>query len=452
VYLPEPAKVQKTEQPSERVQLAHPVTRRAVPIALDTVLRLAEEQNHQVALAREKLAASETEKHLADLSWLPDIHAGVAYYRHEGGIQNEDGTLTHSSFGSLFPGADLTARLDLRDSMYKRINAERQVWQQEHELSRITSETLLEAASTYIDLLTARTTEAEFKRIEAKENEVVKRAEALFKSDASNEVLAEAARAQATGRKQAISQTHAQGDAAAAKLAYLLGLGPDVELIPVETALKPITLVDDKQPTDALVAQALQAGPGIRELEQMVAVIQDGIDRASGCGRFLPVFEVRALEGAFLAGPGDSLSSSNRLDMGFQMRWNLTDLFTAKDRTQLAQSRLQQAELGVEDLRGKLTMGVQESQLNIQASREEITLGNRQIQHADKSYQLSDKRLKENVPGGSTTEVLAALRVVEMAHLGTLSAIRAHNKAQVRLMVLTGAAGAGEHGKKTDCP
>jgi outer membrane protein TolC len=421
-----------------------------VPIALDTVLRLAEEQNHQVALAREKLAASETEKHLADLSWLPDIHAGVAYYRHEGGIQNEDGTLTHSSFGSLFPGADLTARLDVRDTMYKRISAERQVWQQEHELARITSETLLEAAETYVDLLTARTTEAVLKGIETKENDALKWVEGLFNKgmEKSVEPALEAARAQVTGRKLAISQAHAQGDAAAAKLAYLLGLGPDVELVPVETALKPITLVDDKQPTEALVSQALQAGPGIRELEQMVAVIQDGIDRASGPGRFLPVFEVRALEGAFAAGPGDSLSWSNRFDMGVQMRWNLTELFTAHDRTQLAHSRLQQAELGVEDLRGRLTMGVQEAQQTIQAGRDQIALGNTQVQHANNSYTLSDKRLKQRVEGSSTTEVLAALRGVEMAHLSSLGAIRAHNKAQVRLMVLIGAAGAGEHGKK----
>src|SRR5262249_44912436 len=148
---------------------------------LDTVLRLAEEQNAQVALARERLHEREAEKDLADLSWLPNIHAGTAFYRHEGGIQNENGTLTRSSTGALFPGLDVSARLDLRETAFQRINAERQLWQQKGELSRVTSETLMDAANTYIDLLAARTSEAILLRTETYQREVLRWAEELFK-------------------------------------------------------------------------------------------------------------------------------------------------------------------------------------------------------------------------------------------------------------------------------
>src|SRR5262249_21978703 len=82
---------------------------KVLPVDLDTVLHLAEEQNVQIALAREKLNESHAEQELADLSWLPNIHAGLAYYRHEGGIQNEDGTLQHSSTGALYPALDIAA-------------------------------------------------------------------------------------------------------------------------------------------------------------------------------------------------------------------------------------------------------------------------------------------------------------------------------------------------------
>src|SRR5207248_10854094 len=137
---------------------------RVLPVDLDAVLHLAEGQNRQVALARERLNQYHAEKDLADLSWLPNIHAGLAYYRHEGGIQNEDGTLQHSSTGALFPGLDIAARFDLRETGFQRINAERKVWQQKGELSRITSEKLLDAAETYVDLLAARTSEAILRR------------------------------------------------------------------------------------------------------------------------------------------------------------------------------------------------------------------------------------------------------------------------------------------------
>jgi hypothetical protein len=53
---------------------------------------------------------------------------------------------------------------------------------------------------------------------------------------------------------------------------------------------------------------------------------------------------------------------------------------------------------------------------------------------------LSEKRLQENVAGASTTEVLQSLRGLEVAHINYLQAIAAHNKAQIRLMLLLGPA------------
>ena len=139
----------------------------ALPIGLDTVFRLAEEQNPQVALARARVREAYAEKEVAS-RWLPDIYVGTAYYRHEGGIQNEDGTLTHSSTAAMFAGLEIDGKLDVREFAYQKVNAQRKVWQQRGELSRVTSETLLGAASTYIDLLTARTGEAIAREIEGK--------------------------------------------------------------------------------------------------------------------------------------------------------------------------------------------------------------------------------------------------------------------------------------------
>jgi outer membrane protein TolC len=416
-------------------------SKRVVPISLDTVFHLAEGQNSQVALAREKLNESMIEKNIADWAWLPTVQAGMAYWRHEGGIQNEDGTLTKSSFSSSFPGLDMKAQLDLRSLAYQRVNAERQIWQQQGELSRVTSDTLLDASSTYIDLLTARSSEAVMLKIEEKEKEVLNWAEALYKQDKSAQVMVEGARVQLVGREQAINQARAQGDAAAAKLAYLLGLSPDVQLLPIESVVKPIDLVDANQPTDVLVSRAMQAGPGVRELEQLVSVIQNAIDAAAGPSRFLPVFEMRMGEGAFGAGPDATQRWTNRFDLGVQMHWNLTELVTARDKRNLAQSRLEQAELAHHDLRGKLTLGVQEAQQTIQSSHKIIDLGAAQVKHAETTYKLSDLRLRNRVEGGSTTDVLNAIRALEAAQLNSLNAIRAYNKAQVRLMVLMGAAG-----------
>jgi outer membrane protein TolC len=268
---------------------------------------------------------------------------------------------------------------------------------------------------------------------------VLKRAEALASEGA--QVQVEAIRAQSLGRRRAMAQLHQQGDAAAAKLAYLLGLGPDVQLVPADSALRPVELADASQPLETLVGQALSAGPGVRELERMLAVIQGGIDRANGPGRFLPVVELRTLETGMFAGKNSTYDSANRFDAGVQMRWNLSDLFRARDQRRIASSKLAQAHLSYEELRARLALGVEEAKDTIEGSRTQLRLCTEQIDHACRAYRLSDTRLRTNVPGSSTSEVTGAIQLLEMAHLNSLGAIREYNKAQVRLMILLGAAG-----------
>src|SRR5438132_1162029 len=105
-YHPEPAPPPTQLPPVSDV--AAPVAK-PLPINLDTVLRLAEEQNAQIGVARAKVDASLAENEAAARGWLPKVYAGVGYFRHEGGIQNENGTLTRSSFGTLFPGVEINA-------------------------------------------------------------------------------------------------------------------------------------------------------------------------------------------------------------------------------------------------------------------------------------------------------------------------------------------------------
>src|SRR5205807_5889107 len=116
----------------------------------------------------------------------------------------------------------------------------------------------------------------------------------------------------------------------------------------------------------------------------------------------------------------------------------------AKPRQRQAQSRLNQARLSYEDLRGRLAMGVQEAQQTIQSTQAQIRRSGEQVSHACRSYRLSNLRLVERA-GGTTGEVMTAIQLLEMAHLNSLNAIRSHNKAQVRLMVLLGAAGGDPH-------
>lgn len=409
-----------------------------LPIGLDTVLRLGESQNAQIALARERVVEACAQKDVAGSKWLPDIYVGTAFYRHEGGIQNEDGTLTHSSSGALFAGGEIDSKLDLRDLAFQRVNAQRNVWQQKGELSRVTSETLLDASNTYIDWLTARTGEAVALDIQHKLQQLLERAKRLAAVEPAVSVEVARIQSELSGQQQVVLKLRQQAAAAASKLLYVLGLDPASELVPVDSRLMPFDLIDATPATPNLVAQALSTGPGIQEMEGLLNLIQESLERAQGPGRLMPIIEMRMAEGAFGAGPGDSLAWDNRWDLGLQMRWNLTGLLTARDRKRVAQSKIQQAHLAYQDLRGKLTAGVQEAREAILSGRDQIHQTEEQIRQARTAYDLSNLRLEKNPQPSSYSETLMAIGTVGKAQLNYLMATSAYDKAQLRLMMLLG--------------
>jgi outer membrane protein TolC len=427
------------EMPAPRVLPVLPDAHaKALPINLDTVLRLAQDQNVRVNLSREKLQESFAAKAVADKAWLPELLVGPSYWRHEGGIANEDGTLTHSSFGSIFAGFEMDARLDLREAVYRKVDAERKIWQQRGEVSRMTSETLLDASATYIDLMAAREGEAVALEMAANQKAIYSLAQKRAATDPGAQVEVDRVATEMSAQQQILRRIREKTVAASAKLAYLLGVDPCTELVPTDRRLAPLHLVEASQAACDLVSQALNNGPGIREMEGLLSLIQGSMDKAKGPARFLPVFEVRLGEGAFGTGPGDSALWDNRMDLGIHARWNLTQLATAKDQLRVAQSKLSQAQLSYQDLRGRLALGVQEAREASLSSAEQIHLAEQQIDHARASYKLSNVRLTENIKGSSPSEVLLSIRSLGAAQANYLEAVRDLDKAQLRLMVLLG--------------
>src|SRR5262249_37045246 len=160
---------------------------------------------------------------------------------------------------------------------------------------------------------------------------------------------------------------------------------------------------------------ALASGPGIRELEGLLGLVQSSLDRAKGPGMLLPIVELCLAEGGFGAGPGDDMRWDNRFDARVQVRWKLTEFCKARDQQRIAESKLQQLYLTHQDLRQKLTLGVHEARSAIVAGDQQIRFGAEQVRHANEAYRESDKWMrrfgeqKDKVP---EFQVLQALRSV----------------------------------------
>jgi len=430
--------------------LAAPATQpgqiKPLPISLDTVLRLSQDQNGKVSLAREQLREAFAGQDLAARRWLPDLFLGTSYYRHEGGIQDFQGNLVQSSFGSVFAGSELRGQLDLRDFAFQKIDAERQVWQKRGELSKLTSENLLDAATTYVDFLAAKQGEAVARDLQKEMQKLFLEAQKLAKVDPGLQVEVTRVQTEMRGQEQTIRKLQEGAAGAAAKLIYLLGLDPASELVPIDRQLVPFNLVDDTVHVNVLVERALTNGPGIREMQGLLALIDEVREKSQGPGRFLPVFQMNLAEGAFGAGPGASSRWDNRFDLALQARWNLTEFLNARERQRIAASKMQQAQLGYQDLRARLTLGVQEAREASASGRDQSGSGEAQIKDARETYRLSRERFVNLIPlkkGASPSEVLMSIGALGRAQFNYINALRDHDKAQLRLFILTGLVDAG---------
>ena len=434
----QPDPLPEAQPPSGRLLPPEPIAPKELPLGLDTVLRLADDKNGQLQVARVKLEEARAGVDLARYAWLPQVQVGAAYYRHEGGIQDFQGNLVRSSYGSLFGGLEVRGRLDPRDVAFQRVDAERKLWQQKGELSKLTSEHLLDAASTYIDFLAARAGEGSAIRTEKHLTDLLEQASALAKVDPGVRVEVERVEGEIRAHRLVLRKFREGADLAAAKLTYLLGVDPDCQVVPIETHLTALSFVDADQPVQALVEQALVNGPGIRELEGLLQVIDQARAAAEGPGKWLPAVEVVANEGAFGAGSGSRLSWDNQFNLGMCLRWNLTDALTAKERLRQADLKAAQAHLSYQDLRSRLALGVREARESIVSNLDQLRMADEQVRYAEKSYELSASRLKENIKGRSPSEVLAAIRALNGARLQYIQSLRELDKAEIRLMLLVG--------------
>jgi outer membrane protein TolC len=411
---------------------------KVLPITLDAVLRMAQDKNGQVRIARARLEEASIKGVIANQRWLPNITVGPSFYRHEGGIQDFQGNLVRSSYGSLFGGIELRGKVDWKELTYRKVEAERNIIQRRGELAQMTSEQLLDAAGAYIDVLAAQTAVALSDAAEKQIAGVGELARKLADIDPGLRVEVVRIEAELGAQRVLHRSLEERVQAARLRLLYLLGLDTECQLTFLDE-ITMVNLVSDKLTPAQLVDQALQSGPGIAELSQLLGVV-DRLHRESHSrSPLMPTLEVSMIEGGFGAGPGSSTSWDNRFDLGVHLRWSLNELTQKREQQRLVENQREQARLSYDDLRGKLTLGVRQAFAEINAGQDQIHLAIKHIQSAEESYRLSDTRLRENIKGRSPSEVLLAAKVLFAARMSYLNAIRDYDKAQLRLFIMVGA-------------
>jgi outer membrane protein TolC len=358
-----------------------------VPIFLDSVLRLSERQNLQVAQAHARVREAGIELDIAARHWLSKVPGSPTYYR--------------------------------------KLEAEGKLLRTQAELSRFIYETKVDAAGTYIDLLAALTGLAIAREQEKILEPLLADAHKLAVTEGAARTEVVRIESELAGRRETASRLQTLSAAAAAKLKFLLSTNPQSELQPADRHLIAFDLVKVNRPPQEFLAQALQQGPGIQEMESLVALVDKKHSDEDGH----PVDDLTCdLPGAW----------GIQGILNLKVVSNATEVFTQRQKRQLLQSKGEQARLAYQEVRGRLILGVDEARQTILGSVEQMRQGQEQIVKARRAYELSNERLKLLVPGSSYSEVLLSLQSLALAQANYLNAIREHNKAQVRLVLLLG--------------
>lgn len=342
---------------------------KTVLVNFDSVMRRTFENNGEILVARERVRESEAALDAALKSCMPQA---------------------------------------LRKDTFKKPVAEATVWRRRVELRKTENDNLQDAANTYFDWLTAARGEAVARELIEFEDKLLTRSRKLVQlGEKPVQVVVESVETAINGHRQAVLKLRQQNEAAAFKLAYLMGMNGSLPT--TNETLMPFDRADTTVAVEVLVRQAQDNGPGVRELQGLIASIQQGIEQARGAQRICEHTGAPLVCG----------------------------------RLQMAQSQLQQAQLSLQNLQTKLRAGVEEAYSAIVIGREQIARAADAIEHAAETYRLMDRRMTEqnaevSMRNNTYNAVLSSIQQLSQAHNNYLNAVDNYDKSQARLLLLLG--------------
>ena len=404
----------------------------AYVIDLPTVLRLANAQNLDVQIARERLKEAKAIHENAKLQFFPTLSPGFSYRRHDDLIQAVDGQLIDVHKQSYAPGVAIGGTWDIGDAIYKTLVAKQQQHAAEHALEAQRQESAAAATQGYFDLLFAQAAVGVAEdaihistNYEAQVREAVA-AGMTFKGDELR------VRVQTDRNRLAWYQAREQQKIASARLAQALHINPTNELVALDADFIPLTIIATNAGLGSLVHQALVGRP---EIEQGAAVTEAAREAKKGAtyGPWIPSASAQIFAGG-LGGDSDAGPSrfSNQEDYFVGLSWKIGPggLFD-KTRIRASEARLKAAELSTEKLKDEVTRQVVESFLHVQSVGDQLDAARRTLATAEESLRLT--QLRKEFAVGIVLEAIQAEQDLTRARSDYLRLVADFNKAQYAL-------------------
>ncbi len=419
-------------------------------LSLGNVLHLADAQNPNVAVARERINEAYARVERAETLWLPSLRAGLNYNHHEGVIQDVAGTVFNTNRSSFYGGMGaaavgagspavpgLVAQFHLTDAVFQPKIASHQAAARQFGATAARNDTLRDAAVAYLELVRAEHALAIAK--EAQENTEKLALLTRQYADSGQGLQSDYQRSEAelALRQDELVARQEGLQVASARLAQILHADPSTVILSGEPAVVPLDIVALDGGAASYVATGLSRRPELAEQQHLVCEAIERLRRE----KFAPLIP-SVLLGMSYGGMGGGLGSSiintgDRWDADAVAYWEVRNLGfgerAARDESGSVQRQAQLRQLAIMD---RVAREVAEAHAQVTQRHQRIELSRRGVAAAQKSYALNVQRI-ENAQG-LPIETLQAIQALAGAQRAYLNAVVDYNIAQFELCRATG--------------
>jgi outer membrane protein TolC len=409
-----------------------------LPIDLPTALQLVNGNNPTIQLARLRTDEAYARIRQAQVAWLPNLDLAPSYYRHDGELQNSMGLVFGTSKSNVAVTGGPVFDVDTSVGLFAPLIARQLARAQTAETQATINDTQLRVALAYLDLLQAYGQLAVNRDILARDEEVLRRAEAAQQAELSKTGAdINRARTEYQLRLQERITLKGQVRVASARLARLLLLKPTVALEPAEPSVVPVTLVPDDACIDDLVAKALQYRP---EVIRSQSYVDAGRTRwkQSRLRPLLPHLQVAYTAGGFGGGQDSDINNfKGRGDGTAQAVWQLDNLgFGNKAANRIRGIEIDEAVAQVVEVKAEVAEEVTEAAQIARARLEALASGQEAIRQAVEMFRKLDLiSFGMNGPNKQldSVEPLLAVQALAQARFQYLNEVVDYNRAQFQL-------------------
>lgn len=419
-------------------------------LSLSDVLALAEGQNPNVALARERINEAYARVNRAESLWLPSIRAGLNYNHHEGAIQDVAGNVFQTNRSSFYGGVGanavgagspavpgVAAQFHLTDAIFQPRIAGHQASSRQFGATAVKNDILRDTAVAYLELVRAE-------RGLAIAQEAVDNTQKLHEltrqfAESGQGLQADFQRMEAETairQDQLVSQTEAVS-VASARLAQLLHADPSIAINSGEPVVVPLNLLSLDHSAAEYVTTGLMRRPELAEQKHLVCEATERLQREK-YAPLVPSVLLGVSYGGLGGGLGNSIvNTGSRLDADAVAFWEIRNLGfgerAARDETSSVARQAQLKEMALLD---RVAREVTEAHSQAIQRQKRIEVAKKGIAAAEKSYALNRERI-ENAQG-LPIEVLQSIQSLATARRTYLNAIIDYNIAQFELCRATG--------------